>query len=182
MTRLLCAAVALLALAGCTGRLGGDNRLAAWTPLAPQPVGQTAGDTIEELPGAIQERPATVVSVVRAFDDGGMLSLCGAVILAGTKAQLPELNQFLRDVHSELEIGPSSDPLRVSPAFMRAYDRETPTGLYDTKTIDYSRLEGNCVRTARPWRAEYRSANRLNLRKTTYVSRGPVFITLPARR
>lgn len=150
--------------------------------MAAQTVGQTAGDTIEEVPGVINERPATVVSVVRAFDDGGMLSLCGAVILAGGKAQLAELNLFFRDVNSDLELGPASDPLRVSPAFMRVYAREVPSGIYNAKTIDFSRLEGNCVRTARPWRAEYRSANRLNLRKTTYASRGPVFVTMPARR
>lgn len=159
------------------------NRVTQWTPKDAQLLGRAPGDTIETIPGVVGDRRTTIISVVRTYDDGGRLAVCGAVVAAAPKAQLSDLYSYIADANSELVIAPDSDkPLKISPRFMHRYTLEAPNGLLDAKALDYDALKGDCIRTDAPWRPDYASANRLNLRKTILVQTStPTFIYVPRR-
>lgn len=179
----LVAVLAVLAftLGGCTRNR--DPRLTQWTPLEPQPVGSVAGDTIETIPAVIRDKPVTVVSAVRTFERDGMLAVCAAAVVAGSKSQISDVVAYFGDIHSELVIGPTAArAVRMSPTFMRVHARETTGGVLTPKNVEFDKLEGGCVRTTLPWNAEYRSANRLDLRKTVYTSGGPTYVYIPRGR
>lgn len=151
-----------VALAGCANH---SNR---WTPLQSRVVGQQPGDTIETLPGAYPPgSTSTAISVVRSFDQDGMLALCGAVIFAAPAERLEVLKTFVSDRNSILKVGEFGDGQRaVSPKFMRVYALPVPNGILDAKAVDYSTLMGDCVRTEVPWRAGYAAKHSLDLEKT----------------
>lgn len=159
------------------------NRVTQWTPKDAQLLGQVPGDTIETIPGVVGERRTTIISVVRTYDDGGNLGICGAVVVAAPKEQLSNLYSYIGDANSELVISPDSDkPLKISPRFMHRYTLEVPNGLLDAKALDYDALKGDCIRTDVPWQPGYASTNRLNLRKTILVrTSSPTFIYVPRR-
>jgi hypothetical protein len=177
IARLLLVAGFGLLLAGCA------TRTVQFTPKDSQLVGRAPGDTVETLPGVILDRAVTIISVVRTFDDGGFLGVCGALVLASPKDIQDELGTYAQDVNSDLVIGPDSQkPIKILPRFMRRYPRESVNGNLDPKSVDYASLQGDCIVTQAPWRPEYRSSNRLDLRKTTYRSGGPTYIYVPRGR
>lgn len=55
----------------------------------------------------IDGRPTTIISVVRAFNNGGVLGLCGAVVMAAPKEVSNELAKYVSDANSDLVIGPN---------------------------------------------------------------------------
>lgn len=150
-------------------------------------VGAANGDTIEVVPAVLSEKRVTAISVVRAVNDEGRLGLCGALVLAAPdQVLLDEMERYASDSSSDIGVGKATadvQPVLVTPRFMRFIRREVPSGIVEPKDIDLKTLEGNCIATEVPWRDDFRSTNRLNLRKTTY-NRGytymPVYI--PRRR
>lgn len=155
------AVLVVLQLAAC----GGGGRIDHWTGLPPQMVGAAEGDTVEVVPGAVFSNPATVISVVRAFDYNGKLALCGALGMAApTDELLTELETYATDPRSLLWVG-EDRAVPVSPRFMKRYKRREASGVIEAKDVDLRRLEGACIATGRPWRPDFRSANWLDLRK-----------------
>lgn len=139
-----------------------------WTPLDARAVGQEAGDTIETIPGGYPPGvTSTMISVVRTFDDHGLLAVCGAAVVAGPSDHMATLKSFVVDRNSILKVGEVDDgQLAISSKFMRIYALPVPNGILDAKAVDYSALMGNCVRTEAPWRPSYASNHHLDLRKT----------------
>lgn len=174
-------AVLAVAASGCARK--GDSRVVQWTPLEPQPVGSVAGDTIETIPAVIGEKAVTVISAVRTFEREGLLAVCAAGVIAAPRAQISDVVAYFGDRSSELVIGPTvARAVRMSPSFMRVHTRELASGMLDPKGVDFTKLEGDCVLTTLPWSAEYRSANRLDLRKTVYTSSGYTYTYIPRKR
>lgn len=135
-------------------------------PREPQLVGKVQGDTIETIPTSAFRKPVTVISVVRTFDEAGALNVCGALVIAGPKEGMDEMLKFVDDGAAQLVIGEGGDkPIILPPRFMRLYTIETATG-YDARQLNYDTLNGACLATDAPWRPEYKTAHKLNLRKT----------------
>lgn len=162
------------------------------TPAPPRLVGNQDGDTIEVIPGVVDGIPVTVVSVVRAYEIGGKVGLCGALILGGEKKTFPLMDDFIGDTDSKLRVGIPENPgsFSIKPIFMRIYYRDENGKTFGTNSIDFSSTEGNCVTTSYPWSAELRTGHHLSLMKTPHVTTTytstpvymPVFVPMKRRK
>jgi hypothetical protein len=173
-------ALLLLALASLTASCASKPPPPVWKNMEPRPIGQTPGDTIETIPGWVDERRSTVISIVRAFPSNGKLAVCGALVLAAPKDQIALLASYVTDQGSELVLDPEGEkPLKLSPRFMHRYTREVPDGLLEASDVDYGTIKGDCIQTDIAWLPDYESANRLDLRKTVYKTSSPTYISVP---
>ncbi|MBC7952188.1 MAG: hypothetical protein H7Z12_10290 [Rhodospirillaceae bacterium] len=183
--RVLLAAISLALLSGCANKPTKSSNNPTLTYRPAQIVGAMQGDTIEVMPGTINDKRVTAISVVRAVEENGRLGLCGALLLAAPNEDiLRQLEDYAADANSELSVGEVS-PVAIPPRFMHFEKRVVPSGMLEAKDVDFSALEGFCVVTEIPWRADFRSKNQLNLRKTTYrqgYTSMPIYVPQPRRR
>lgn len=172
--------LSLLVVAACAPRIVGYND---WVDKPGQMVGGKAGYSIEVQPGSLQQQRMTVITVVRVFDDGGLLGLCGAMVAAAPSQKLleGEFADFYRDRNSTVTLGgKGGDPVLISARFMRLHQKVVPSGMLDPKNIAMNELEGNCVTTKLPWRDDLKAAHHLNLTKTTTTrSSVPIYTYRP---
>lgn len=156
--------VAALLLASCA-----NGRVDTWAPRGERLVGKETGDAVQIIPSRAKGETATVISVVRSFAEDNRLGLCGAAVIASSKALGPTLVNAFDELYSNLVVGADRETWQiVSPRFMRRYYLEVPDGKLDAKDVDFSRLRGNCVLTDREWRPEYGTISHLTLRKTIH--------------
>jgi len=146
---------------GCAQRIATYND---WSELPGQVVGNRASDTTEVLPGAIDNKRVTAISVVRVFNDDGVLALCGALLVAApTQAMLDnEVADFYRGVRSRLILGSYS----ISPRFMKLQPKQVANGILDERSVGSRGVQGNCVKTKQEWRDEFTKPSHLELIRT----------------
>ena len=171
----------LLAVAACAPRIVGYND---WVDKPGQIVGDRTGYSIEVQPGSLQQQRMTVITVVRVFDDGGLLGLCGAMVAAAPSQKLleGEFADFFRDRNSTVTLGEKGrEPVLISARFMRLHQKVVSSGVLDPESIDMNRLQGNCVTTKLPWRDDLKAAHHLDLVKTTTTPRSVPIYTYQRR-
>lgn len=148
-------------LAGCAPRIASYND---WSDLSGQVVGNRPSDTQEVLPGSIDGKRVTAISVVRVFNDDGWLALCGALLVAAPTQSLldNQVADYYRGVRSRLILGDYS----ISPRFMKLHTKILASGIIDERTVGGRGLAGNCVRTKQQWRDDFTRASHLELIRT----------------
>lgn len=155
------AVVLVAVVGGCAQRIATYND---WSELPGQVVGNRASDTTEVLPGAIDGKRVTAISVVRVFNDDGFFALCGALLVAApTQSMLDnEVADFYRGVRSRLILGSYS----ISPRFMKLQPKLVANGIMDERSVGSRGVQGNCVKTKQEWRDEFTKPSHLELIRT----------------
>lgn len=135
-------------------------------------VGSAPGDTIEAIPGIINNAPITLVGVTRAFDKDGRLGLCMAVLVVGPKSMEQEAISYVIDRGSRLTVGAenSGHSIGVLAGHANVQFQENAKGEIDIRERKhFDTLEGDCITTDFAWRPEFKSEHSWKFVKTVYT-------------
>lgn len=130
---LLLALAAIAVLPACT------QRPKTVTPGKEQRLGFSSASDVEK---------ASVTTVLRVFEDGGKVGICGCVLIVGQDQGVAILTERLRAPDARLLIG---DQLAVSPAFL--HEEIHVASQMGEKPVSFTlgRFPEKCTRVNTPW-------------------------------
>jgi hypothetical protein len=91
--------------------------------------------------------------VMRTFDDGGKLGVCGAYVIGGTDVARATMRSQLRGSDSRVRFG---DKVALAPLLFRENTFPAPEVAGADVAIKLNELQGNCVRVEVPWDEAFR--------------------------